>query len=109
MIAYTVKCTFRDSDTAEEWVSWLRDEHLAEVIASGALDAEVIRLDRDLNATLVKCEVRYHFASREAFEDYERSHAPRLRAAGLAKFGPERGLHYERSLGDVALRQAGLK
>lgn len=97
MIAYTVSCTFNDPAIADEWIGWLRDEHLAEVCAAGALDAEVIRFD----GTPVRCEVRYHFASREAFAIYERDHAPRLRAEGLKRFPPERGLKYERSLGEI--------
>lgn len=99
MIAYTVSCTFNDKAVAEEWIAWLREEHLAEVCAAapGILDAEVIRCD----GTPVRCEVRYHFASRQAFALYEKNHAPRLRAEGLKRFPPERGLKYERTLGEV--------
>lgn len=100
MIAYTVIATFSEAAVAEEWIAWLRDEHLAEVIAAGApgiLDAEVIRRD----GSPITCEVRYHFASRESFAAYERDHAPRLRAAGLARFAPERGVTYQRTLGEM--------
>jgi hypothetical protein len=100
MFAYTVACTFHDAETAEEWIAWLRDEHLAEVCAAGALDAEVVRFD----SMPVRCEVRYHFASREDFARYERDYAPRLRAEGLKRFPPERGLKYERSTGEVVSR-----
>lgn len=106
MIAYTVTCTFDDPHMADEWIAWLRVEHLAEVCAAGALDAEVIRMDPPVSpipsATEVRCEVRYHFTSREAFDVYVRDHSPRLRAAGLKRFPPERGIRYERSLGTVA-------
>ena len=100
MFAYTVACTFDDPAVANEWIGWLRDEHLAEVLAAGALDAEVIRVD----GQLTRCEVRYHFTSREAFAAYERDHAPRLRAAGLQLFPTSRGLKYERSAGEVSFR-----
>lgn len=102
MIAYTVTVTFDDPKVADEWIAWLRDEHLAEVIAGGVLDAEVIRFDQALQ-TPCRGEVRYHFASREALEIYERDHAPRLRAEGLKRFPPERGLVYARSLGEVVI------
>ncbi|PJF24091.1 MAG: DUF4286 domain-containing protein, partial [Phototrophicales bacterium] len=36
MISYSVICTFNDAATAQEWIAWLRDEHLAEVCAAGA-------------------------------------------------------------------------
>jgi hypothetical protein len=96
MIAYTVTATFADAGVADEWIAWLRGEHLAEVCAAGALDAEVIRLD----GTPLRCEVRYHFASRAAFAAYERDHAPRLRSAGLQRFPAERGVQYQRSVGE---------
>ena len=96
MFAYTVTCTFPDSAVAEQWLKWLREEHLAEVCAAGALDAEVVRFD----GIPARCEVRYHFASRDAFAAYERDHAPRLRAEGLRRFPPECGLKYERSIGE---------
>ena len=109
MIAYTVTCEFDDPAVADEWIAWLRSEHLAEVCDAGALDAEVVRFDapgdQKISApTPIRCEVRYHFASREAFREYERDHAPRLRAAGLKRFPPERGLTYSRSFGEVAIQ-----
>lgn len=102
MFTYTLICTFDDSTVASEWLSWLRDEHLAEVCAAGALDAEVIRCDAPTGRdSPPRYEVRYHFVSREAFAAYERSHAPRLRAEGLKHFPPERGVKYERFTGEV--------
>ena len=108
MIAYTVRCTFKSESVAEEWIEWLRREHLAQVCAAGALDAEVIRFDSDVDGGVV-CEVRYHFESREAFAAYERDHAPRLRAEGLKRFPPERGLRYERSTGEVVASAGGIR
>jgi hypothetical protein len=96
--SYTVACEFSDDRTAEEWIAWLRDEHLRDVCSAGALDAEVVRFD----GLPVRCEVRYHFASRAAFERYEQAHAPRLRELGLARFPAERGLRYTRFTGEVA-------
>lgn len=96
MLAYTVSCTFTDPSVADEWIAWLHDEHLADVLAGGATAAEIVRLDGDTT----RCEVRYRFPSREAFATYERDHAPRLRAEGLAKFPLERGLTYERTTGE---------
>jgi hypothetical protein len=103
MFAYTVTCTFDDPEVAKEWLAWLRDEHLDEVLEAGALDAEVVCFD----GSPLRCEVRYHFASRESFAAYERDHAPRLRAAGLERFPPQRGLKYERSTGDATLMRSG--
>jgi hypothetical protein len=100
MISYTVTCTFNDAVVAQEWIDWLRDKHLADVLAAGANDAEVVRGDEAEDGSVV-CEVRYHFDSREAFDTYQREHAPRLREDGLTLFPPERGLHYARKIGVV--------
>lgn len=100
MIAYTVIASFTEPAVADEWIAWLRDEHLAQVLAGGALNAELIRMDHG-TATGTRCEARYHFASRESFGAYERDHAPRLRADGLKRFPPERGIRYERTVGEV--------
>lgn len=95
--AYIVRCEFADPTVGEAWAAWLRDEHLADVCNAGALDAEVIRVDTEPTCY----EVRYHFASRDAFATYERDHAPRLREEGLKRFPPERGVTYTRTTGEV--------
>jgi hypothetical protein len=96
-VAYTVAASFTNPALVDEWLRWLVEEHLADVLAAGASDAEVIELDGPQRSF----EVRYHFPSRAAFEEYERSHAPRLRAEGLARFPVEKGVRYQRSLGVV--------
>lgn len=98
-VAYTVRCTFTDANVADEWVAWLRDEHVADVCRGGAESATVVRLDGDP----ITLEVRYRFPSRDAFDAYERDHAPALRDEGLRRFPLERGLRYERSVGTIAL------
>lgn len=97
---YTVEATFTDPAVAEEWVAWLRDGHIADVMRGGALDARVVRLD---GAELV-FQVHYRFASRESFAHYERAFAPALRAEGLARFPTSRGVGYRRSVGDIRLQ-----
>ncbi len=98
-IAYTVCATFQNSALADAWVRWLGDGHVAEVLTGGATDAEIIELDGAAPAR--SFEVRYHFPSREAFEQYEQDYAPRLRADGLKLFPVDRGVSYRRSVGVV--------
>jgi Domain of unknown function (DUF4286) len=97
MLMYTVHATFTDASVAREWVAWLRDGHLADVMRGGALDACVVRLDGEP----LTFEVRYRFASRESFARYEREFAPSLRAEGLEKFPASRGVSYRRTVGVV--------
>jgi hypothetical protein len=108
MFSYTVTATFDDPAVADEWVAWLRDEHVRDVIEAGAMDGEVIVVDPDPQERETAsgprrqtCEVRYHFADRAAFEAYVRDHAPRLREEGLKRFPPERGIAYSRHGGEV--------
>lgn len=96
-IAYTVSCSFTDPAVAGRWMDWLRDGHLADVVAAGAESAYAVKLDGDP----VRCEARYTFADRAAFDRYEREHAPRLREEGLSLFPLDLGLSYSRSVGEI--------
>lgn len=101
LFSYTVAAEFDDPAVCEEWIAWLRDGHLADVFAGGALRAEVLR-ERGEDERPAKAEVRYHFPSAEDFARYEREHAPRLRAEGLEKFPPSRGIRYARRTAVIA-------
>lgn len=99
MLRYTVRCRFTgpDADLPNRWLAWLREEHLAEVLAAGAVEAEVVCMDDEVPTF----EVRYGFESRTEYETYIREAALRLREAGLRRFPLSLGLLYERSCGDV--------
>jgi len=100
MFSYTVAAEFDDPAVADEWLAWMHSGHLRDVCEAGAIDAEAIRVDT-VAGGVARCEARYHFGSREAFTRYERDHAPRLRAEGLARFPVSRGVRYSRSTGEV--------
>jgi hypothetical protein len=104
-VVYTVYTTFTDSSLADAWLRWLRGGHIAEVLAGGALDAEIVELDSTTSER--SFAVRYHFASRETFAAYERDHAPRLRAEGLKLFPVEKGVTYRRTVGVVVEKYRG--
>lgn len=97
--AYTVTVEFEAPEVAEEWLAWLRDGHLAQVLAAGAQDAELVEWETPPPQR--RFEVRYHFASIAAFAAYEKDHAPRLRAEGLERFPTARGIRYQRFSGPV--------
>lgn len=102
MFAYYVSCQFaHDSEqTAAAWLDWLENEHIADVIACGATEADIVLLDGEPTTY----EIRYQFESRAAFEEYERKHAPRLRKEGLEKFPLELGLSYQRRTGEIVFK-----
>ncbi len=102
MFVYTVRATLPDQTAAEDFVAWLRDGHVQDVIDAGARSGEITCIDSPDDAHIV--EVRDRFASREVFDAYEHHRAPRLRQEGLERFGPDRGISFERNTGErVAL------
>ncbi len=103
MFAYSVACEFSSKNAVavrERWLEWLENEHLAEVIAGGAIDATVYVWD----GSPLKVEVVYRFPDRSSFEIYERDSAPSLRGKGIKLFPPvEYGLSFTRRIGSIAL------
>lgn len=96
--AYIVRASLPDAATADDYVAWLRDEHLAAVIRAGAQSARVVRMDADGGVVV---EVTYEFASESALKEYLTRHAPGLRAEGLKRFGSERRITFDRRVGVV--------
>ncbi len=101
MISYTVRCAFTgESEVAREWLAWLCDEHIQDVIEAGAVGAEIVQMD----GAEPTYEIRYRFPSRQMFDTYLAEHAPRLRDEGLSRFPIELGLSYSRTVGEVTDR-----
>ncbi len=109
-LVYAVTATLPDAEVGAEYVAWLEAGHLADVVRGGAMSAELVILDSEgAGDDRIRVVSRYVFSDRAAFADYERLHAPRLRAEGVARFGPSRGdraVQFSRSVGvrRVALR-----
>jgi hypothetical protein len=97
---YEVRAMMSDARTADEWLSWMRDKHLADVVTAGARRGRVVRLDD----SPLSFAAQYEFADRAVFERYLQDHAPRLRAEGLARFGDR--VQYKRSSGDIVCASA---
>jgi len=94
-VLYSVTATLPSQGVAAEYVAWLRSGHLQDVVRAGALSAAAARLIEPRRP--IQVESSYVFASRDAFDRYVRDHADRLRAQGLAVFGPH-GVTFERRL-----------
>lgn len=100
-IAYTVIATFPDEATRAEYAAWLQDGHIDQVLSHGGHSASLVRLDRAAPDDPIRLEVRYIFPTREVFERYVEHHAPALRADGLKRFPPERGVSFTRTIGQI--------
>ena len=95
MYRYTVSAEFTTQATAAEWLHWLKEGHIQEVLACGATAAEIVHLDDAVTAY----EIRYVFPDRETYVRYRDEHAPRLQAEGLERFPESSGVQYQRSTG----------
>lgn len=98
-IAYSVTATLPDQDLAREYIAWLEDGHVDEVIKHGAHSAMIVRITEP--KVPIQVETRYIFANRQVFDRYIDQAAPALRAEGLRRFPPDRGIRFERRLGEV--------
>jgi len=96
-ISYAVTATLPDESVAREYIAWLEGGHVEDVIEGGAHTAMIVRLQGDP----IRVETQYIFSTRELFERYEQKHAPALRADGMKRFGPERGVSFERRIGEI--------
>jgi hypothetical protein len=97
MIRYTVAVTFPDESIAPRWLDWLKNGHVAAVIAGGATSAEALKIDGKPNAYAVV----YRFPDRKTFETYERDFAPALRAEGQQLFPAASGIVYAREVAET--------
>ena len=98
-IAYTVTATFPNPSVRDAYVSWLVGEHVAAVVAAGALSGEVVVVHDPGDP--IQVEARYVFANQASLDGYLKAHAPALRAQGLALFGPGTGVQFARRTGAV--------
>lgn len=97
MLLYTVRCEFDcEESIVKEWMCWLEQGHISDVIKGGATQACIVKIDAERPVY----EVRYQFPDRQSFEIYERDCAPALREEGLKKFPPETGIRYSRTVGE---------
>ncbi len=101
-ILYIVTATLPDDPAAHEYTAWLEDGHTDEVIRGGAHSAMIVRLLPEPGADHTpRVMTQYVFATRELFDRYLERHAPGLRAEGLRRLPPERGISFQRTVGEI--------
>lgn len=99
MLAYTVTAELPSREVRDAYLTWLAEGHVEAVIEGGAISGSIVRIDDP--AEPFRVETRYLFAGRDDLDTYVRDHAPALRADGLARFGPETGVRFVRTIGEV--------
>ena len=73
---------------AKAFADWLPG-HIEDMLAlPGFIDASIARVDHDFD-NLACWSVRYRLHDRQALDNYLKTHAERMRADGLARFGDQ--------------------
>lgn len=87
MIIYNVTIKLHHS-IHEDWIRWLKEEHIPEVIATGCFkEAVVLRLlevDEEEGPTYA---IQYHTENRELYDQYIAQYAGLMRQKSFDKWG----------------------
>ena len=76
-----------DAGIRAEYLDWLAG-HVAEILAlPGFTGADVFEVVDPADADVLRVCMRYRLVDADALADYLHTHAPRLRADGVARFG----------------------
>ena len=86
MIVYNVTINV-DADVAEEWLRWMKEVHIPDVMATGLfLDNRIMRILAEEEGGL-SYAIQYTCADMATYERYKSEHAPRLQAETQRKYG----------------------
>ncbi|MBY0313326.1 MAG: DUF4286 family protein [Phycisphaerales bacterium] len=99
-ICYMVIATLPTPELRAQYVTWLEDGHVDQVIKGGAHSAMIVALAPDAQGR-DRVMTQYVFATRENFDTYVAVHAPALRAEGQRLFGPQMGVTMTREVGEI--------
>jgi hypothetical protein len=87
MYIYNVTCLVTN-DIHEEWLAWMRAEHIPKVIATGLYSHHrILRLRDTDESDGVTYAIQYFCSSREAYDLYIARHATALRREVQEKWG----------------------
>jgi hypothetical protein len=86
-IIYNVTIKVQESIKVE-WLTWLKEEHIPEVISTGcfthALILQLLEVDNTEGPTYA---IQYHAESKSLYNNYIENHAAEMRQKGFDKWG----------------------
>ena len=86
MIIYNVTVNI-DNDVADEWLKWMVDVHIPDVLNTGLfLENHIFRLIADENSGGTSYAVQYHCDSMIDYEKYKQNFAADLQAAHSSRY-----------------------
>lgn len=92
MLTYQVKITV-DKAIEAEWLLWMKTEHVPDVIATGLIKSFQIMKPEESDGVYL---FHYHFSNDSDYEEYQKNHAPALKAHVANKF--PHGFEAERAI-----------
>lgn len=85
MVVYNVTISL-DVNVAEDWLNWMRETHVPDVMATGHFrDSKICRVHGEEEGG-VTYAIMYTAISQEDLDTYEENHSPRLQAEHTEKF-----------------------
>ena len=77
MMIYQVKIRI-DKEIEQEWLQWMQEVHVPDMISTGLIKScQILKPLENISSTYF---FNYYFDSETDFEEYEKIHAPALRA-----------------------------
>ncbi len=74
----------------EEWVKWMKDEHIPELMETGLfVDSRLMQILELDDTDGITYAAQYYCEGMDQYNEYIDKHAPRLRQAGIDKFGEQ--------------------
>lgn len=102
MILYNITVSV-DNSIAEEWLTWMKEVHIPEVMATGYfLRNQICRLLLEVENDATTYAVQYNCRSLEDLEEYQRDYAPDLQAKHTNRYG-EKSLAFRTMLEVIAV------
>ena len=87
MITYNVTVKV-DADAASEWVTWMKNEHIPDLLTTGLfVDARLSRLLEQDETEGVTFVAQYFCESMDQYNAYINDYAPTMREKGFKAFG----------------------
>ena len=85
MILYNVTIIL-EADAEQEWLKWMKDEHVPEVMATNCfVSNRMLKVLDSPNEGVTYC-MQYVAESQEAYHNYKETFAPALQAAAMKRF-----------------------
>jgi hypothetical protein len=87
MIVYNVTSSV-DKEIAEEWISWMKDKHIPDLLSTGLfVEYKILKVLNHEDDKTFSFAVQYFSNSMKDVEEYVRKHAPVLRDQVQKRYG----------------------